>query len=151
MQFTVLPKQSVAALVTAAQIIQQHMDDGIIGNAFCGDNTDHVQEAVTAFDRLNKAATELAAETKIASPFLRYRREIMASTPAGMALRLMVMSMYGSQPVEIRAFFEHFGDHEIRVALECLTSFAANGDRDSQFMSLGLELSQDDCQHGEAA
>lgn len=144
MEHRIITGNKLQRLLGAAANVQTLMDDGTLAAAFEARDPDCTNLAVTAFDALNTARANAAEEIKAASPFLRYRREIMAATPAGMALRYLVMSMYGNSNVPIRGLFEHFGEHDIRVALECLTSFAANGDRDSQFMSLGLELAQSD-------
>lgn len=142
MHYTVLPKQSVSALVTAAQMIQQAMDDGIIGNAFCGDNPDHVQDAVTAFDRLNAAATELASESKIASPFIRYRREILAQGDTAERLRNLTLNLWGGSQVNLSQLFWHADEHHTRIALECIASYSQYGENDTFFMTLAGEIAE---------
>lgn len=144
MDHRIITANKLQRLLGAAANLQGLMDDGTLAAAFEARDPDCTNQAVTAFDALTTARVVVASEIKTASPFLRYRREIMASTPGGMALRLLVMSLYGETHVANRTLFEHFSEHECRVALECLTSFATNGDRDSQFMSLGLELAQSD-------
>lgn len=144
MEHRIITGNKLQRLLGAAANVQTLMDDGTLAAAFEARDPDCTNQAVTAFDALNTARAIVAEEIKAASPFLRYRREIMADTPAGAALRAMVLSLYGRVAFPIRDVFEHFGEHDCRVALECLTSFAANGDRDSQFMSLGLELAQGD-------
>jgi len=144
MDHRIITGNKLQRLLGAAANIQGLMDDGTLAAAFEARDPDCTNQAVTAFDALNTARAIVAEEIKAASQFLRYRREIMADTPAGAALRAMVLSLYGRAAFPIRDVFEHFGEHDCRIALECLTSFATNGDRDSQFMSLGLELSQGD-------
>lgn len=144
MDHRIITGNKLQRLLGASANLQTLMDDGTLAAAFEARDPDCTNLAVTAFDALNTARTVVDEEIKSASPFLRYRREIMAATPAGAALRILVLSLYGRVAVAIRDLFEHFGEHDCRVALECLTSFSANGDRDSQFMSLCLELAQSD-------
>ena len=140
MTHIVLPKAPVQALIGAAQVIQQLMNDGVLGNAFCGDNPDHIQDAVTAFDRLNAAATELASETKIASPFVRYRREILADNETAGHLRALVLALYTDSHVDLSTLLSEADDHHVRIALECIASYSQYGEIDTFFMSLAAEL-----------
>lgn len=140
MNYTVLPKSKVDSLIQAAQVIQQQMTDGIIGNAFCGNNPDHIQDAVTAFDRLNAAATELASENKIASPFIRYRREILANNDTAGHLRALVLALYTDSHVDLSTLLSEADDHHVRIALECIASYSQYGQVDTFFMSLAAEL-----------
>lgn len=140
MQLTVLPKIKVDALITAAQVIQQKMNDGIIGNAFCGENPDHVQTAIDAFDRLNAAATDLAGESKLASPFIRYRRAILADDTSAGYLRELVIALYCNAHVNLSTLFKEADDHHARIAIECIASYSQYGENDTFFMSLATEL-----------
>lgn len=131
-------------LVIAARNIQQRLDDGTIGRAFGDGSEDDAHTAVSAFDNLDKAATLVAGEDKIASPFLRYRREILADTPAGKRLRMLALNLYSeATPVSLRRIFTYCDDHHMRIALECIVHFANHGDRDSHFMGLALEITQE--------
>lgn len=145
MSNSIVTSHKLQRLIGAAANIQSLMHDGTLPAAWGEGDADQVHAAVTAFDALTDAADKVRAEQRAASPFLLYRREIMAATPAGMALRFLVMSLYGRQAVPLRDLIEHFGDHEKRIAIECITCFTINGDRDSQFMSLGIELVEDAC------
>lgn len=140
MNYNVLPKHKVDALITAAGVIQQQMNDGIIGNAFCGDNPDHVQDAVTAFDRLNAAAIDLAGESKIASPFVRYRREILGQYETAGRLRNLVLNLYGGAECNLSQLFWHADQLHTRIALECIVSYTQYGENDTFFMTLASEI-----------
>lgn len=140
MSFTVLPKAKVEALISAAQNLQQLMNDGIIGNAFCGEGPEHVHDAVTAFDRLNTAATDLASEAKIASPFIRYRREILGEYETAGRLRALVLNLYGGAEANLSLLFWHADERHTRIALECIVSYSQYGENDTFFMSLAQEL-----------
>ncbi|WP_234085344.1 hypothetical protein [Azonexus sp. R2A61] len=139
----IINKAKFDRLVGAVEQLQTLNADGTLAAAFAFNaEGDNVHKAVTAFDNLATATAVIRVETRNASPFLRYRREIIADTPSGAALRRLVLSLYGRHAAPLRDLFEHFGEHESRVALECITSFATHGDRDSQFMGLGLEIGQ---------
>lgn len=142
MEHRIITGNKLQRLIAAATNLQTLMDDGTLAAAFESRDPDCTNQAITAFDALSNARTIVAGELKTASPFLRYQREILADTAGGAALRGLVLSLYGRNEVPIRDLFEKFSEHECRIALECLTSFSNHGDRDSQFMSLGLDLSQ---------
>lgn len=140
MSFIVLPKSKVSDLVTAANHLQKLMNDGIVGNAFCGEGPEHVHETVTAFDRLNAASTELAAESKIASPFVRYRREILGQYETAGRLRALVLNLYGGAEVNLSHLFWHADEQHTRIALECIVSYTQYGENDTFFMTLASEI-----------
>lgn len=145
MCFTVLPQRPVQQLLAAANTVQKLMDDGTMTAAFIDafSKPEQTNTVSAAFDRLQECTKALASEQKHVSPFLRYRREILAETLAGQRLRMLVLNLYSeAQIVSLRRIFECCGDHEIRVALECIVYFSANGDRDSQFMTLAMEIAE---------
>ncbi|UCV02329.1 hypothetical protein [Dechloromonas denitrificans] len=144
MCFTVLPQRPVQQLVVAAQAIQQLIDDGTMTAAFVDafSTPNQTNTVIAAFDRLQECTKALAGEHKQVSPFLRYRREIMDSTPAGAYLQRFVLSLYSGHPVPLRPMIERFGDHEMRIFLECIAHFLNHGDRDSQFMTIAMEIAE---------
>lgn len=144
MSHIISTRQHLQQLVIAARNIQQRLDDGTIGRAFGEGSDDDAHSAVSAFDNLDKAATLVASEDKIASPFLRYRREILAETPAGQRLRMLALNLYAeATPVSLRRIFSYCDEHHIRIALECIVHFAQHGDRDSHFMGLAMEIANE--------
>ena len=134
----------VQQLVAAARCVQEQIDNGTITKAFGDGLDDHVHTAVCAFDTLAKAADVVSADQKIASPFLRYRREILADNELGAQLRQLAISLFSSgTAIGLRQLFETAGEQNARIVLECLAHFAAHGDRDSHFMSLSTEICQE--------
>lgn len=128
-------------LIGAATHLQSLMNDGTLTAAWGEGEPEQINAAVTAFDTLTNVAALAAAEQKTASPFLRYRREIMADTPSGARLRLLVLNLYTeAAAVSLRRIFEYSDPFGIRIALECIVSFSEHGDRDSQFMGLAMEI-----------
>lgn len=137
-------RQHLQQLILAANAIQARLDDGTIGRAFGDGGEDDAHSAVCAFDNLKSAATLVAGEDKIASPFLRYRREILADTPAGKRLRMLTLNLYAeASPVSLRRVFTYCDEHHIRIALDCIVHFTNHGDRDSHFMGLAMEIAQE--------
>lgn len=143
MSNTLVTRHKLQRLLGAAANLQSLMNDGTLTAAWGDGDADQVHAAVTAFDTLTDAAAQVLAEQKAASPFLRYRREIMAATPAGSRLRLLVLNLYSeAQAVSLRRIFEYCDEHNTRVALECIAHFSIHGDRDSQFMGLAMEIAE---------
>lgn len=139
----IIRKSHLQALLAAAHNIQALLDDSTLTAAWGEGKPDDINAAVSAFDNLANRARIVQDETGMeASPFLRYRNEIMAETPAGAYLRRLVLSLYCGHPLTLRPMIERFGVHEIRVMLECLVSFTTHGDRDSQFMGLAMEITE---------
>jgi len=135
---TIIDKAKLDRLVGASANLQGLVADGHLA---AGQDADSVNLAVTAFDALAVATAAVQSDQKAASPFLRYRREIMADTLAGAHLRLLILNLYSeAMAINLRCVFEHSDDHNTRVALECISSFTTNGDRDSQFMGLAMEI-----------
>lgn len=144
MSYIITTRQHLQQLIVAARNVQRRIDDGTFNRAFGDGSDDDAHAAVSAFDNLDKAASLVAGEDKIASPFLRYRREIMADTPAGQRLRMLVLNLYAeATPVSLRRIFAYCDAHHIRIALECIVHFAEHGDRDSHFMGLAVEIANE--------
>lgn len=143
MDHRIITANKLQRLLGAAANLQGLMDDGTLAAAFEARDPDCTNDAVTAFDALTTARVVVAGEIKTASPFLRYRREILAESTTGALLRRLVLSMYGTATtLNLRAVAERLDDTTARIALELLTAYLANGDRDSQFMSLAIEIAE---------
>lgn len=140
---TIITRHKLQRLLGAAANIQALLTNDTLTAAWGEGDAEQVHAAVTAFDTLAEAATQVQAEQKAASPFLRYRREIMVDDPGGDHLRLLVLNLYSeAQAVSLRRIFEYCDEQNTRVALECIAHFAIHGDRDSQFMSLAMEIAE---------
>lgn len=139
----ILTRGKLQRLIGAATHLQSLMNDGTLTAAWGEGDADQINQAVSAFDSLNNAAALAAAEQKTASPFLRYRREILANTASGAMLRLLVLNLYSEASfINLRAIIERCDPLGLRVALECIAHFTENGDRDSQFMTLAMEIAE---------
>lgn len=139
----VITKGNLSGLLAAAHNIQSLLDDGTLTAAWGEGKPDDINAAVAAFDTIASRAARIVAEDKAASPFLRYRNEIMTDTAAGIHLRRLVLNLYSeATPVSLRRIFTYCDAHHIRVALDCINHFANHGDRDSQFMTLAMEIAE---------
>lgn len=139
----ILTRGKLQRLIGAATHLQSLMNDGALTAAWGEGDADQINQAVSAFDNLTNATALAAAEQKTASPFLRYRREIFADTASGAMLRLLVLNLYSEASfINLRAIIERCDPLGLRVALECIAHFTENGDRDSQFMSLAMEIAE---------
>lgn len=143
MSNVVVTKLNLERLLGCVADIHAMAEDGVLSAALFEHDADGLSETISALDKLVESSIQVRHEQKIVSPFLRYRREILADTPAGQRLRMLVLNLYSeAQAVSLRRIFEALGEHEMRVALECIAHFADNGDRDSQFMSLAMEIAE---------
>lgn len=142
MCFIALPRPPVQQLIVAAQHIQNLMENGTLAAAFSDGNQDQTATAITGFDRLQEAATRLAGEQKAVTPFLRYRREILADNNTAAHLRDLVLNLWGGRPANLSLLFMGADEHHTRVALECIASYSTHGENDSQFMMLSSEIAE---------
>ena len=140
MSYIVLSKQPLRALVTAARNLQGLMDAGTIGAAFNNGTPDQVNDAVSAFDNLAACATRISDADTIASPFLRYRREILGKYGTASHLRALVMNLWGAQPANLSKLFMGADEHHTQIALECITHYSQYGENDTFFMTLASEI-----------
>lgn len=140
MSHAIIDKTSLRALVEAARNIQKLMDDGTITAAFDTGNDDQIHTTVSAFDHLNNCATRVADQDKIASPFLRYRREILGHYETAQRLRALTMNLWGGQPANLSELFMAADPHHTRIALECINHYTQYGENDTFFMSLASEI-----------
>ena len=145
MSHIVTDKQTLRALVEAAHCIQKLMDDGTIAAAFDASNGtgEQVHATVSAFDNLTACATRVAAQDKIASPFLRYRREILGHYETAQRLRALVMNLWGGQAVNLGLLLAGADELHIRIAIECIAHYSQYRENDTFFMSLASEILDD--------
>lgn len=137
----IVKKPLLQRLVLAALHLQNLLDSGSLARAMSDNATDDKHAAVSAFDNLQEAARQVSSEDHGASPFLRYRREIMADTLAGEQLRALTLSLYGEAAmINLRSTLAKLNEPEQRIALELFVHFNNHGDRDRHFMNLALEI-----------
>lgn len=140
MSHIVIDKTALRALVEAARTIQNLMDDGTITAAFNAGNEEQVHTTVSAFDNLTNCAARVTAQDKIASPFVRYRREILGQYQTAQRLRALVLNLWGGQPANLSQLFMGADEHHTRIALECIAHYSQYGENDTFFMSLSSEI-----------
>lgn len=140
MSLTITDKNHLRALIEAARNIQNLMNDGTITAAFDAGNDEQVHTTVSAFDHLTACAARIAAQDKTASPFVRYRREILGHYETAGRLRALVLNLYGGAECNLSQLFSHADEHHTRIALECIASYTQYGENDTFFMSLASEI-----------
>jgi hypothetical protein len=140
MSHIVIDKTSLRALIEAARNIQSLMDDGTITAAFDTGNDEQIHTTVSAFDNLTHCATRIAAQDKSASPFVRYRREILGHYETAQRLRAMVMNLWGGQAANLSMLFHGADELHTRIALECIAHYSQYGENDTFFMTLASEI-----------
>lgn len=126
MCYSIYRLTSVMKLCQAAHKVQQLIDDGTLAEAFGRNKNGEAHESITAFNLLAESAATVADEHKAISPFLRYRREILADTPIGDHLRELVMNLAGGTGVDLFALFSIADAPHTRIALECIAHAAHN-------------------------
>jgi len=136
MCFSIYRLTSVMKLCLAAQKVQKLIDDGILPEAFNKNRNGEAHECVASFNLLAEAAATVADEHKDISPFLRYRREILADTPAGEHLRELVLNLAGGTSVDIFALLTVADVPHTRIALECIAHAANHPNGDSNIIEL---------------
>lgn len=159
MSYTVIDKSHLRALIEAARNIQNLMNDGTITAAFDTGNDEQIHTTVSAFDNLTNCAARVSAQDKTASPFIRYRREILGHYETAQRLRAMVLNLWGGQPANQSLLFHGADELHTRIALECIAHYSQYGENDTFFMSLASEILEnqpavlfaDDNEHSEVA
>lgn len=144
MCYIVLPRTPVRKLLGAAQNVQSLIDDGTLAAAFGKpDGSNATTLAVTAFDVLSDGAANLLLLTEMQdlSPFLRYRREVLAEGDMAQHLRALVLNLWGGLPgLNLFVMFINADEHHTRIALEMIASYTRHGECDPQFMALAAEI-----------
>ncbi|HJW25150.1 MAG TPA: hypothetical protein VJ576_09650 [Rhodocyclaceae bacterium] len=142
MCYIVLPQSAVLRLCQASQRVQESMDNGTLAAAMGEGKPEQINAAVTAFDQLNEATNALLAEIKGVSPFLRFRKEILADYPMAARLRCLVLGLWNAEglPVNFYNLFSDADEHHTRIALELIVAYSRNGERDEHFMDLASEI-----------
>lgn len=140
MCFSIYKLNNVKKLCIAARSVQQIINDGILPEAFGKNRNGEAHQAVVTFDALAKAEAIVAEEQKAISPFLRYRREILANSPAGEHLRDLVMNLTGGYSVCLFDLFTVADAANVRIALECIVSAANNPQNDRHLSNLAAEI-----------
>lgn len=141
--YLVLPRTPVRKLLGAAQNVQSLLDDGTLGDALGKNRAHAINLAITAFDVLAEGAANLLLLTEMQdlSPFLRYRREVLAEGDMAKHLRNIVMNLWSAWAgLALGVAFTEFDEHHTRIALEMIASYTRHDERDPQFMALAAEI-----------
>ncbi len=128
---------SLLRLNTAAKMVLDAINAGYLVAA-----EGREAKATDAADVLQRAQA-MATDTYPSqiSPFLRYRREILADTAVGFSLRLLVVHLWsGDGLINLRRLIEQADPAQIAITIELIESFARNGKRDAHFMTLASEI-----------
>lgn len=140
MCFTIVSQQPLRKLIASAGAVKNLLDDGTMANAFLKGDGHAAQQTATAIQILNENAYGILADQKEVSPFLRYRREILAHYDTAAHLRALVLNLWGGRPANLSLLFMGADDYHTRIALELIAGYTRLGENDSQFMSLASEI-----------
>lgn len=147
MCYSIYRLTSVMKLCQAAHKVQQLIDDGTLAEAFGRNKNGEAHDCIAAFNLLAETSAAVADERKDISPFLRYRREILADTPTGEHLRELVMNLAGGTSVDLFALFTVADQSHTRIALECIAHAANHPQLDASVLELrDLLLANEDAQ-----
>lgn len=133
------------AIVAAADTLTQLLDAGRL----CDPAPGQVDAAVQAFDQLQTARDRVVEHyPSLASPFLRYRAEIMAYTGDAERLRRLVLHLHcHSNDVNLGQLLWHADDHHRAIAVDLIESYSRNGENDGAFMALAREIHDLEASH----
>lgn len=146
MCFSIYKQSNVRKLCMAARNVQQIIDDGTLPEAFNKNRNGEAHRAVVAFDVLATTAAAVIEEQKDVSPFLRYRREVLADGDMAKHLRALLFNLWGGrQGLNLSLLFMNADEHHTRIALEMITSYTRHGENDPQFMALAAEIRDMEC------
>lgn len=136
MCYSIYRLTSVMKLCMAANQVQQLIDNGTLAEAFGRNKNGEAHDCIAAFNVLAETSATVADERKDISPFLRYRREILADTAAGFHLRELVMNLAGGHSVDLFALFTVADAPHIRIALELIAHTANHPNLDGTVLDL---------------
>lgn len=143
MCFIVVSPTPIRKLCGAAKNLQDLLTDGTLSAAFDKQNEHGTGLAVAAFDALAESAAAVEAQLKGVSPFLRYRREILAEGPMAANLRRLALNLYNDrQGVRLSTFFQNADEHYTRIALEMIAGYTRQGETDPHFMTLATDINE---------
>jgi hypothetical protein len=103
------------------------------------------EDAVLVSDRLQRAieaaVRELADASHNASPFLRYRKEILGGYSTAIRLQNLVMNLWNDNfPCQMGRLLCNADAKHKRIAFELIASYARHGEGDEHFMQLAEEI-----------
>ena len=142
MTCVVIKKSKILKLCQAAANMQSLLDNGTLGEAFGKGDDRAVDLGVAGFDALKATVAEFDREFPIASPFIRYRREIFGDYETAGRLRALIMNLWGGRPANLSLLFHNADEHHTRIALEFIVRFTEEGENDTYFMDVAAEISE---------
>ena len=141
MCFSIHQTHKVRKLCASAQNVQGLINDGTLADAFNRADGQALNQVVTAFDVLWLSAGSVINDIKDVSPFLRYRREVLADEAIGTLLRALVLNLWnGQQGICLGELFTNADEHHTRIALEMIAGYTRLREKDPQFMALAAEI-----------
>ena len=141
MCFSIHQTQKVHKLCASAQNIQGLINDGTLADAFTRADGHALNQVVTAFDVLSLSAGMVINDIKDVSPFLRYRRDVLADGNTARHLRALVLNLWsGRTVVNLYTLFNNADEYQTRIALEMVAGYTRLGENDPQFMALAAEI-----------
>ena len=132
----------VMRVCMAAQAVQQLIDDGTLAEAFGKNKANEAHQCVAAFNLLQETAAQLLDERKEVSPFIRYRKEILATGDIAGTLRNLVLNLWNGGACNLSYLFRNADPYHTRIALECVAAYTHHGENDRHFMDLAQLISE---------
>lgn len=142
MCFQVITKKSLVRLVAASRHLIELLNNGTLAQACGPEEADQMTRSVAAFDLLEGATDGVSGEMKEASPFLRFRREILSEAPVQGGLQDLVLALNGTPFHEVNYGHLLTSDaYRARIALDCVAAYSCSGGNDPHFRALVTDIS----------
>ena len=137
----IVETSQLTPVITSAQRMLDLIDSG---ESFC-DTAAAKEKMIAATDQLQDdidiAVRAIAACVADASPFLRYRKEIMGGYGTAVRLQQLVLNLWnGNFPVSLGMLLANADQRHTRIALELIASYAEHKENDPHFMNLAAEI-----------
>lgn len=137
MCFQVIPKKSLVRLVAASRHLLELLNNGTLAQACGPEEADQITRSVAAFDLLEEATEGVSGEMKEASPFIRFRREILSEAPVQGGLQDLILALNGTPLHEVNYGHLLTSDaYRARIALDCIAAYSCSGGNDPHFRAL---------------
>jgi len=128
---------SLLRLNAAAKLVLESINAGDIISA--SGREEQASDAANALQTAHELA--FAEMHHQASPYLLFRKEIMASTHDGALLRDLTLHFFKSGDlIDLVWLFESADRHHVAIAIQLIESFARNGTKDPHFTELASEI-----------
>lgn len=131
----VLPQLEVLRLITAGHAVIEKASNG---DLFAGSEKSMERSVVALDDLENALASVVHALPNIISPFLRFRREILANDAGGEMLRQLVLhlGLESGGTINLHKLLSCLSANKANIALDMMEQFANHGINDPHFLDL---------------